>query len=97
MSEGQKNHCGPDSWPDWARAFISQDPIFNKGCYNHDFDYLSMGQKEADKKLYKYLKEIIGSWYKNPYRRFKAWMFYKNVRAFGKKAWLAAQAKRKNK
>lgn len=93
MSEGQKNHCGPDSWPAWARAFISQDPIFNQACLLHDYDYTTMGQKEADKKLYEYLKKQIGPWYKSPYRRVKAWLFYKNVRAFGKKAWKNAQKK----
>jgi len=91
----QKPYCGPDSWPEWARAIISRDPLFNEGCFNHDYDFTVMGHREADEKLYKYLVERIGSVWLSPYRRFKAWAFYKGVRGFGKGSYEAAQKKEK--
>jgi len=95
VSEGQNWHCGPDSWPEWARAFLSQDPAFNNSCLTHDVDYQNMSQKEADEKFYEALKKAIGPVWLNPDRRFAAWMFYKNVRWFGKKAWKSAQKEKK--
>ena len=50
-----------------------------------------MDQKEADDKMYAYLKEKIGTGWRTWYKQFQAWSYYQSVRKFGKKAWEKAQ------
>ena len=48
MSEGQKYHCGPKSWPKFMRKRLSR--YHNASCKLHDKDYITRtkSRKEID-------------------------------------------------
>ena len=80
------NGCGPQSWkgkgPNW---------LFRACCYQHDYNY-AKGGTEADRRwadwgFYSAMRKDIKRlpWWRQPFAKINAWIFYQGVRLFGKR------------
>ena len=79
------NGCGgKGSWidpPDW---------LFKASCNHHDFEYWRGGteadRKHADWGFYQAMIEDANraSWWRRPFARMRAWVYYRAVRTFAK-------------
>ena len=83
---GILNGCGPANWrgaaPQW---------FFKACCMEHDYNY-ALGGTEADRRWADWgfyvamIKDIMRlPWYKRPFARIVAWVFYRAVRWQGAK------------
>ena len=83
---GILNGCGPQSWHGWGPNWL-----FKADCYEHDYNY-AVGGSEADRRMADWgfyiamiqdTKRLV--WFRQPFARLNAWIFYQAVRMFGKK------------
>jgi len=93
MSEGQKYHCGPDSWSPLARKILTF--FMNaEGCRIHDKAWAVPGadKSAADKDF----GRSQFTWW-NPFSWFRAPISYASVALAGKKNFAIAQKKAQDK
>lgn len=82
---GVLNGCGPRDWR-WPKI----NWFFEASCFEHDYNY-AVGGTEADRKradwgFFEAMKRDITliSWWKRPFARIQAQIFYTLVRFLGK-------------
>lgn len=93
IADGTLNGCGPSGWKSPLPSFC-----FEHHCYEHDYAYYVGGsetdRRSADNKFYYAMVRCSNylSWWKRPFARLQAWVYYRMVKSLGSKYFNYADA-----